>query len=63
MIPKKQVEEAMEIKPINTTPPWPLYRLIFPGPCPALFPTLISFIDGQEIKMEEDEQEEGGGEG
>lgn len=30
---RKQSEEAMESKSVNSTPPWHLYQLLLPGSC------------------------------
>jgi len=32
---RKQGEQNMGSKPINSTPSWPLHQLLLPGYCPA----------------------------
>jgi hypothetical protein len=32
---RKQVEQAMETKPVSSTPPWALHQFLPQGSCPA----------------------------
>lgn len=43
---RKQIEEVMRSKAVQTTPPWPLLQLLPSGSCPVLF-LQTSFSDEQ----------------
>ena len=44
---RKQVEQAMGRKLVNSTPPWPLSQLLPPGSCSVWVPVLTFLADKQ----------------